>query len=422
MSDRAEPPARSTSETGASSAAGIRTGIAQRLAPIRAAWHRLGWRARLAALVILFTGMALLPVAFTPDATLLGIPDPALVLFAAGLYLATRIGLDSWGAALFAVCLAVFAHQLNSTQLDTTFLVALSALLGLGLNVVVGYAGMLDLGFVAFFAIGAYTWGALNSPFFGLHESYWLVALLAIALAATAGILLGIPVLKLRGDYLAIVTLGFGEIIGRLSNNLTALTGGAVGIYGIGSPDFLSGLIQRPLEQLVFLAAVCCFGVAFLTRRLRDSRTGRAWEAIREDEDVAAAMGINTIYYKLLAFAVGASVGGLGGTLFSAQVSAISPPNFVLDVSIRAVAIIIIGGMGSIPGVVMGSIVLVGLPEILRSIQEWRLVIYGAVLVAMMILRPEGIVPSRRRALALHAAADDTALTATGEPILQEGG
>jgi len=320
------------------------------------------------------------------------------------------------------VCLLAFVHQLNSTQLDTTFLVALSALLGLGLNVVVGYAGMLDLGFVAFFAIGAYTWGTLNSPFFGLHESFWLVAILAIGLAALAGILLGIPVLKLRGDYLAIVTLGFGEIIGRLSNNLTPLTGGAVGIYGIGTPVFLSMLAERPLEQLVYLAAACCFAVTFVTRRLRDSRTGRAWEAIREDEDVAAAMGINTVYYKLLAFAIGAAVGGLGGTLFAAKVSAISPPNFVLDLSIRAVSIIIIGGMGSIPGVVMGAIVLVGLPEILRSIQEWRLVIYGAVLVAMMILRPEGIVPSRRRALALHEAEDDTALTGLVEPALQETG
>jgi len=401
---------------------GIRERIGRRLAPLDAAWRRYGWRSRLAALVVLMTLMALLPAFFAPDDTLFGIPDPALVLFAAGLYLAVRIGLDWWGAALLAVCLLAFVHQLNSTQLDTTFLVALSALLGLGLNVVVGYAGMLDLGFVAFFAIGAYTWGTLNSPFFGLHESFWLVAILAIGLAALAGILLGIPVLKLRGDYLAIVTLGFGEIIGRLSNNLTPLTGGAVGIYGIGTPVFLSMLAERPLEQLVYLAAACCFAVTFVTRRLRDSRTGRAWEAIREDEDVAAAMGINTVYYKLLAFAIGAAVGGLGGTLFAAKVSAISPPNFVLDLSIRAVSIIIIGGMGSIPGVVMGAIVLVGLPEILRSIQEWRLVIYGAVLVAMMILRPEGIVPSRRRALALHEAEDDTALTGLVEPALQETG
>jgi branched-chain amino acid transport system permease protein len=373
----------------------------------------LGRRARLAGLVPLLLVMAVLPVVFAPDATLLGIPDPALVLFAAGLYLAMLIGLEWWGALLVGVCLFWFIDQLNSTQLDTAYLVALTALLGLGLNVVVGYAGMLDLGFVAFFAIGAYTWGALNSPFFELHYSFWLVAPLGIAVAAVAGILLGIPVLKLRGDYLAIVTLGFGEIIGRLSNNLGQLTGGAVGIYGIGAPVFLPFITDRPLEQLVYLTVVCCFVVAFATRRLRDSRTGRAWEAIREDEDVAAAMGVNTVYYKLLAFAIGAAVGGLGGALFAAKVSAISPPNFVLDLSVRAVAVIIIGGMGSIPGVIMGAIVLVGVPEILRSIQEWRLVIYGAVLVAMMILRPEGIIPSRRRALELHTAdAADAALTA----------
>src|SRR4051812_4719127 len=262
--------------------------------------------ARLPIVIAILLLMAALPLIFAPESSVLGIPDPALVLFAAGLYIVLRLGLGWPGRVLLVAVLAFYVHQLNSTQLDTVFIVALSALLGLGLNVVVGYAGLLDLGFVAFFAIGAYTWGALNSPFFGLHYSYWLVTPLAIVIAALAGILLGIPVLKLRGDYLAIVTLGFGEIIGRLANNLTPLTGGAVGIYGIGAPDFLQFIATRPLEQLVYLCLVFCVVVAFATERLRDSRTGRAWEAIREDEDVAAANGVNTVYYKLLAFALGA--------------------------------------------------------------------------------------------------------------------
>jgi branched-chain amino acid transport system permease protein len=377
-------------------------------------WERLGWRARIPLITILLLAMGALPMIFAPDSSLLGIPDPALVLFAVGLFIVLRLGLGWWGRILLVAVLAFYVHQLNSTQLDTVFLVALSALLGLGLNIVVGYAGLLDLGFVAFFAIGAYTWGALNSPFFGLHYSYWVVAPLAIVLAAIAGILLGIPVLKLRGDYLAIVTLGFGEIIGRLSNNLTPLTGGAVGMFGIGAPVFLDFITNRPLEQIVYLCLVFCVAVAFATERLRGSRTGRAWAAIREDEDVAAATGVNTVYYKLLAFAFGAAVGGLGGTIFAAKVSAISPPNFVLDLSIRAVSIIIIGGMGTIPGVLMGAVVLVGIPEVLRAIQEWRLVLYGALLVAMMVLRPEGLIPERRRAMELHS--DEAApLAAPGE-------
>jgi len=381
----------------------LRAIASDRAAAVSAAWQRFGVRVRLAVVVAILAAMAGLPLIFAPETSFLGIPDPTLVLFAAGLYAVLRLGLGWWGRVLLVAVLAYYVNQLNSTQLDTVFLVALSALLGLGLNIVVGYAGLLDLGFVAFFAIGAYTWGTLNSPFFGLHYPYVLVAPLAVALAALAGVLLGIPVLKLRGDYLAIVTLGFGEIIGRLSNNLAPLTGGAVGIYGIGAPAFLDVITNRPLEQIIYLCIVCCVIVAFCSGRLHDSRTGRAWEAIREDEDVAAAMGVNTVYYKLLAFGIGAAVGGLGGTIFAAKVSAISPPNFVLDLSVRAVSIIIIGGMGTIPGVIMGAVVLVGIPEVLRSIQEWRLVIYGALLVAMMVLRPEGLLPERRRALELHA-------------------
>ncbi len=374
-----------------------RAELGRRSEPARAAWYAWGWKVRLPVLALVMGGMALLPSLFSPGTSLLKIPDPTLVLFAVGLYVILRLGLGWPGRIMLVALLLYFVDQLDSSQLDTAFLVALAVLLGTGLNFVVGYAGLLDLGFVAFYAIGAYTWGLMNSPFFGLHYSYWLVLPLAVALAATAGVLLGIPVLRLRGDYLAIVTLGFGEIIGRLSNNLAPLTGGAVGVYGIATPAFLGFVAHNSLQQVVYLVLVFCFIAAFIAERLRDSRTGRAWEAIREDEDVAAAMGVNTIYYKLLAFGIGAAFGGLGGTIFAAKVSAISPPNFVLDVSIRAVSIIIIGGMGSLPGIVMGAVVLVGAPEVLRAIQDWRLVIYGGLLVAMMILRPEGIVPSRRR-------------------------
>jgi branched-chain amino acid transport system permease protein len=279
--------------------------------------------------------------------------------------------------------------------------VGIYVLMGLGLNVVVGFAGLLDIGYVAFFAIGAYTLGILNSPHFDIYMGFWLVVPIAIGVAAFAGILLGIPVLRMRGDYLAIVTLGFGEIIRLLSLTLVDFTNGPQGVLKIRAPNILGLKIDSPLLFL-YLIISGCFLATFVTRRLRDSSIGRAWIAIREDEDVARAMGINTTRYKLLAFASGAAFAGLGGAIFASRQTAIFPLDFTLFVSINVLCIIILGGMGSIPGVIVGSLVLMGLPELLREVQEYRLLAYGALLVVMMIVRPEGLWPAARRRMELH--------------------
>jgi len=279
--------------------------------------------------------------------------------------------------------------------------VGIYIVMGLGLNVVVGFAGLLDIGYVAFFAIGAYTMGMLNSPHFDIYMGFWLVVPIAMGLAAFAGVLLGIPVLRMRGDYLAIVTLGFGEIIRLLSLNLVKFTHGPQGVLKIQPPSILGFVIDSPLSFL-YLIIIGCFLAAFVTQRLRDSAIGRAWMAIREDEDVARTMGINTTRYKLLAFATGAAFAGLGGAIFASRQTAIFPLDFTLFVSINVLCIIVLGGMGSIPGVIVGSLVLMGLPELLREIEEYRLLAYGALLVVMMIVKPEGLWPAARRKMELH--------------------
>lgn len=277
-------------------------------------------------------------------------------------------------------------------------------ILGLGLNVVVGFAGLLDLGYVAFYAIGAYTFGLLAGGHFDIHLSFWLIIPIAAMLAALAGLLLGLPVLKLRGDYLAIVTLGFGEIIRLLATNLTGLTNGSQGLYSLDSPNFF-GMELKSGTHFYYLIFILVLLVLFLVSRLDRSRIGRAWAAIREDEDVAQMMGVSTTLYKLLAFAIGALIGGLGGAIFAAWQGSIFPDNFNLFVSINVLSLIIIGGMGSIPGVMIGAFALIALPDILREFANYRLLLFGLLLVIMMIARPEGFIPSRRRQLELHAEA-----------------
>jgi branched-chain amino acid transport system permease protein len=283
--------------------------------------------------------------------------------------------------------------------------------MGLGLNVVVGYAGLLDLGYVAFFGIGAYTFGLLAAPesyvvinlpaFNGI--TFWMGLPIAILVGVFAGILLGVPVLRMRGDYLAIVTLGFGEIIRLLLLNLRDYTGGPGGVLNIPSP-IVFGLDLGNPKGILYLGIIFSAIVAFIIIRLRDSRLGRSWVALREDEDVAQAMGINLVAIKLLAFATGAAFAAGAGALYASRQVNIFPDNFTLLVSIDVLSLIIIGGMGSIEGVVLGSIALIGLPEILRSVNEYRIVAFGALLVLMMILRPEGLLPSVRRQRELRGA------------------
>ena len=288
--------------------------------------------------------------------------------------------------------------------------VCIYVLLGLGLNIVVGLAGLLDLGYVAFFAIGAYTMALLTAPApQHLMWSFWIALPIGIVLAGVTGLLLGAPVLRLRGDYLAIVTLGFGEIIRILSTSdvLTSFSGGPKGVPAVGGPTLFGKPFNSSIDfvYLIFLAAIL---IIFVTNRLQNSRVGRAWEAMREDETVSRAMGINTLTQKLLAFAIGAAFAGLGGALFASRNQFTGPEDFTFMVSVNVVAVVIVGGMGSIPGVIAGALVLKGLPEVLRELQDYRVLVFGALLVVMMLWRPAGIISSSRRKLEVEK---DTGVT-----------
>jgi branched-chain amino acid transport system permease protein len=306
--------------------------------------------------------------------------------------------------------------------------------LALGLNIVVGFAGLLDLGYVAFYAVGAYLYALLASPHFGLHLPFWAILPMGAGLACLFGMLLGAPTLKLRGDYLAIVTLGFGEIIRIFLNNLNApinITNGAQGItlidpIAIGSFKFsgstqIFGLTLTGPQKYYFLLVALAILVILINLRLQHSRIGRAWQAIREDEVAAKAIGINTRNVKLLAFAMGASFGGVAGGIFAAMQGFVSPESFSLVESVMILAMVVLGGMGHIPGVILGAVLLTVLPEVLRygvgPIQQaafgkvlvdpesLRMLIFGLALVLVMRWRPAGLWPSseRRRELAEKA-------------------
>jgi branched-chain amino acid transport system permease protein len=309
------------------------------------------------------------------------------------------------------VVLAFLPYLLKLYWTDVVDNVGLYILMGLGLNIVVGLAGLLDLGYVAFFAIGAYTVGVLTSPraWLGAGWSFWPAWPVAFAVAALAGVILGIPVLRMRGDYLAIVTLGFGEIIRILflSDLLKPYFGGAQGIVEIPKP-IVANITLLTSQHLYYLILAGCLITVFISWRLKDSRIGRAWMAIREDEDVAQAMGINLVKYKLLAFAIGALFAGVSGAIFASKLSSIYPHSFNLLVSINVLCLIIVGGMASIPGVIVGALVLVGLPEVLRFAAEYRYLVYGAALVVMMLVRPEGFWPAARRRWELREEAELT--------------
>jgi branched-chain amino acid transport system permease protein len=278
-------------------------------------------------------------------------------------------------------------------------------LMALGLNIVVGLAGLLDLGYVAFFAVGAYTTALLTSPqsSLGVGWIFWAAVPFVVLAAAVSGLAVGTPVLRMRGDYLAIVTLGFGEIARLLflSDWLKPTFGGAQGIIQVR--DITIGPIEIGGPQ-AFFYAIFCFVLlaAYVTYALQDSRVGRAWMAMREDEAVADAMGVNIVTAKLSAFIAGAMLAGFGGALFATKIGSVFPHSFSVIVSITILVVIIVGGMASVPGVVLASFVLVGLPELLREFAEYRFLIYGALLIFMMQQRPEGFIPSRRRAEELH--------------------
>ena len=338
------------------------------------------------------------------------------------------------GLALIGISLLALPFVLamaGTAWVRITNLAILFVLLSLGLNIVVGFAGLLDLGYIAFYAVGAYAYAMLASPHFNLHLPWWVILPIGAAVACIFGILLGAPTLKLRGDYLAIVTLGFGEIVRIFLNNLSEpfnFTNGPKGISSIdpihvlgvdfGTSTTLAGLVfSSTIKYYYFLLAVLLV-VIVVNLRLQDSRIGRAWEAIREDELAARAMGINTRDMKLLAFAMGASFGGIAGGMFSAIQGFISPESFILVESVMVLSMIVLGGMGNIWGVILGAFLLSFVPEILRytvePAQRWmfgrsiidpeviRMLLFGLAMVVMMLFRPAGILPSavRKRELA----------------------
>jgi branched-chain amino acid transport system permease protein len=331
-----------------------------------------------------------------------------------------RAILKPWLLAGLLVIMLVWPFMVSRGSVDLATLTLIYIMLGLGLNIVVGLAGLLDWGFVAFYAVGAYTY-ALLSQYFGM--SFWACLPISAGLAALFGFLLGFPVLRLRGDYLAIVTLGFGEIIRILLNNWTSVTGGPSGISGIAKPSLFGleftrrakeegattfheffGIDYSSSYKVIFLYLIAvilvCF-VIYVINRLMRMPIGRAWEALREDEIACRSLGLNRTMIKLSAFTIGASTAGFAGAFFSARQGFISPESFIFIESAIILAIVVLGGMGSQVGVILAAIVMTILPELAREFSEYRMLLFGLLMVVMMRWRPEGLVPMKRPHLEL---------------------
>jgi len=314
-------------------------------------------------------------------------------------------------------------------------------LLALGLNIVVGYAGLLDLGYAAFFAIWSYAFAILASSQFNIHISFWILLFVSALIAAMFGVILGAPTLRLRGDYLAIVTLGFGEIVPRVFRNAAPLTGGVNGIVGTDQPSLpvLGSFGFNPVPYYYLILAVILVSI-FLISNLRNSRLGRAWMAIREDEVAAAATGINTVTTKLLAFAMGAAFSGFAGTYYTAKLFLVTPESFGFVVSVTVLVMVVLGGMGNMRGVIVGSLVvyfiqsylLIQLPGWIASgtaalnigfltkldiggyVQRSNFLIFGLILVTIMLIRPQGLIPSAQRKVELEQGTSDEAVSDLG--------
>jgi branched-chain amino acid transport system permease protein len=336
-------------------------------------------------------------------------------------------------AAIFLAVALIPVVDQNGAHINFLTDAGAFVLLALGLNIVVGFAGLLDLGYAAFFAIGSYTFAMLASPQFGIHVPFWVMLFVASGVAAIFGILLGAPTLRLRGDYLAIVTLGFGEIVPQTFLNLSQWTNGPNGIGTLDQPVFFGLRFGfNPVPYFYLILALIALAI-WLADNLRASRLGRAWMAIREDELAAAHMGINTTAAKLAAFALGASFSGLAGVAYASKLQLVSPDQFQFNVSVFVLSMLVLGGMGNIGGVVLGSIVLSSvdrfiLPQLTNFVHgfglNWdftnaRFLLYGVILVSMMLLRPEGLLPSRQRAAELHADRADPAVAAQEQELYE---
>ncbi|HZD02491.1 MAG TPA: branched-chain amino acid ABC transporter permease [Actinomycetes bacterium] len=334
-----------------------------------------------------------------------------------------------WVARLAVVAFLYALPSFRIPLLDTPqsdfasvlfFPVGVYVLLAMGLNVVVGQAGLLDLGYVAFFAIGAYTMGTLGTM---PHPPWSFPEILPVAIAVSmvAGVILGTPTLRLRGDYLAIVTLGFGEIV-RITAVNTDSIGGPRGISNIPHPPSVGGIrfgLLDPKPYYWLLLTLIIIAV-LLVRRLERSRVGRAWTAIREDEDAAALMGVPVFRFKLWSFAIGAGFGGLGGMMYASKVTFINPNTFTLILSILILSAVVLGGSGNLAGVIVGAVVIGYLPERFRNFEQYRVMVFGAALVAMMVFRPQGLIPSRRRAAELETGSAAGGLGALGAEVVGE--
>ncbi|MBF0210991.1 MAG: branched-chain amino acid ABC transporter permease [Desulfamplus sp.] len=313
--------------------------------------------------------------------------------------------MPSWiwkSALLFGALIYPIATGRYATDVAINVLLYVS--LGLGLYVVVGLAGMLDLGHIAFYGVGAYTYAILNVKY-GL--GFWVCFPFAGLSACIAGCIVGYPTLKMRGDYLAIVTLGFGEIVRIILNNWMSLTNGPNGILGVKSVSLLRPVMENGFSFEVFWVTKLeifyyfALGLAILTivavTRLGFSRIGRAWEAIREDETAAELMGVNTFYYKLLAYAMGAIFAGFAGALFAARMRFVSPESFTFLESVMLLCMVVLGGMNSIPGIILGVIALIALPEVFRGLESYRMLVFGSTMVIMMLFRPSGLIAAKRK-------------------------
>ncbi|MDD9302207.1 MAG: high-affinity branched-chain amino acid ABC transporter permease LivM [Desulfobacter sp.] len=315
---------------------------------------------------------------------------------------ATALPTWVWLVVLLGFCL-VYPQFAGRYGTDVAINVLLYICLGLGLNVVVGLAGMLDLGYIAFYGVGAYTYAILNTVY-GL--AFWICLPFAGVFACIAGCIVGYPTLRMRGDYLAIVTLGFGEIIRIILNNWMDLTNGPNGILGIDRIGFFKFVFDngisfetiwvKKLQLFYYFALGLAIVVAIAVNRLNFSRVGRAWESIREDETAAELMGVNTFIYKLLAYATGAFFAGLAGAFFAARMKFVSPESFTFLESAMVLCMVVLGGMGSIPGIILGVIALIALPEIFREFESYRMLVFGSTMIIMMLFRPAGLLPAKR--------------------------
>ena len=350
---------------------------------------------------------------------------------------------DRWGRldprarGLIVVAFFALVPLLDPNRAHLNFLADASTfvILALGLNIVVGFAGLLDLGYAAFFAIGSYSYAMLASPQFGIHLPFWAMLFIASAIAAIFGILLGAPTLRLRGDYLAIVTLGFGEIVPQTFLNLSQWTNGPNGISALDQPSLFNYKFGFDPTPFYYVGLALIALVIVVAHNLQDSRLGRSWMAIREDELAAAHMGINTTSAKLSAFALGASFSGLAGVAYASKLNLVSPDNFQFNVSIFVLSMLVLGGMGNIYGVIVGSALLSSLERFILpqatqfahnlgfmqvDFSNFRFMMYGLILVAVMLFRPEGLFPSRQRAAELRAAHLDETIALQENALYEE--